>query len=485
MLRLVHVLYGLQLESTRAIPQIAPAWQDRAFAMVASDPQAVTLDGLYVGAGGADLAEAVARGAAGSLAQPTDIIGHQEVLAHTGRPWAVIEPAQSEVLATLDLATFLIIAVDDLLMALQRLAVYHRRQLAPTVVGITGSASAASVTEVAAALIGRHFRTLTNRLYTYTEASIPLALLKLTSEHEVALLELGTGGLSELHFAAQLAQPQLGLVCGIGPAQLEPGRNLDLAVQAATALLESLPAHGTAILNIDDPAVAALASHTSAQVLRYGLSPSADIWADEIVSHGLNGIAFRLHTADETLKLHLPLFGHTSVHVALAAIACGRALGLGWEAIVAGLTPSDAQLRLLVSIGPHGAQLIDDTYEASTESTIAALQLLESLEGRPIVLLGEVIEPDMADESINRMVGLRAAEAATMLICIGDQARGLAEAALAAGMPAQQVYMLAEPTQAISLLDSLLTSTDYLLVKGSRELAPIVAALQRNPEEAK
>jgi UDP-N-acetylmuramoyl-tripeptide--D-alanyl-D-alanine ligase len=484
-LRLVHVLYGLQPKATRAMPQIPPAWQDRAFALVASDPHAVTLDALYAGPAGVDLAEAVARGATGSLAQATDIAGHQEVLERSGRPWALIEPSQSAALATLDPATFLIIAVDDQLMALQRLAVYHRRQLAPTVVGITGSASAASVTEVAAALVGRHFRTLTNRPYTYTEASIPLALLRLTSEHEVALLELGTGGPGKLRFAAQLARPQIGLLCGVGPAQLEPGASQDLALQAAAALLESLPADGTAIMNIDDPALEGLASHTSAQVLRYGLSPRADLWADEIVSHGLHGVAFRLHANDETLKLHLPLFGHTSVHVALAAIACGRTLGLGWEAIVEGLTPPDAELRLLVAPGPHGAQLIDDTYEAGSESTIAALHLLESLGGRSIALLGPVIEPDMAADAMNRLVGLRAAEALHTLICVGEQSRGLAEAALEAGMPPQQVHLLAQPAEATDLVSSLLTSGDYLLVKGDRDLASIVAALQRNPEEAK
>jgi UDP-N-acetylmuramoyl-tripeptide--D-alanyl-D-alanine ligase len=474
-LRLVHVLYGLQPKITRAMPQIPPEWQAFSFAEVVSEPEAVGPGALYAGVAEVPLAELAARGAAGSLARRTQAEAQRGALDSSGRPWALVEPGEGESLAGLAPNSFLIISVDDPLMALQRLAVYHRRQLAPTVVGFSGSARATSTLEVAAALLGRRFRTLTSEPRIANEVRVPITLLRLASEHEALLLELGIGGPGELRFAAQLAQPRIGIVTLHEAAGSAPGP----ALEAAAALIESLPSTGIAILNADDPAVAALAEHSAAHTVRYGLSEQADLRASNVVSSGINGISLLLHTASETLRLSLPLFGHGSVHLALAAIACGQAMGMSWEEIVGGLNPADAQLRLLVQPGPNGSQLIDDTYGANAESTVAALNLLASLGGNAVAVLGAVIEPDMAAEAVQRLIGLRVAESAYRLVCVGAAAGGLAQAAREAGMAAERVHEVGEPNEAIALLEQLLNGDDYVLIKGDQSLAPVVSALQR------
>ncbi len=180
---------------------------------------------------------------------------------------------------------------------------------------------------------------------------MPIALLQLERHHEVAVLEMGTSGPGEITLLTRLARPQIGIVTNVGPSHLERMGSLDAIAQAKSELVQALPADGHAILNIDDERVRAMAEVTQAKPFFYGLDPAADLWADQIESRGLEGIAFRAHHAGEAVVLRLPLLGRHSVHTALAATAAGLLLGLGWDAIVDGLRDESAQLRLLGGAG--------------------------------------------------------------------------------------------------------------------------------------
>ena len=135
-----------------------------------------------------------------------------------------------------------------------------------------------------------------------------------------------------------------------------------------------------AILNADDPLVRAMAGLTHARVFTYGLNPAAHLWADEIESLGLEGIRFRCHFGDETaFTIHLPMLGRHSVHTALRGMAVGLADGLSWTEILAGLAGAARQLRLMVVPGLRDTTLIDDTYNASPDSMLAALNLTSEI----------------------------------------------------------------------------------------------------------
>jgi UDP-N-acetylmuramoyl-tripeptide--D-alanyl-D-alanine ligase len=220
---------------------------------------------------------------------------------------------------------------------------------------------------------------------------------------------------------------------------------------------------------------------TEARVFYYGLSPEADLWADHIDGLGLEGIRFQLHHGDETLHVKIPLLGRHSVHTALRAAAVGLIEGLSWQEIMEGLRGPSHQLRLVAVPGPKGTTILDDTYNASPASTIAALNLLDELDGRKIAVLGDMLELGNYEQEGHEKVGMRALEVADVLIAVGPRGRMIGETAHRWGMPAEQVYIVEDNTQVIALLEDMVTEGDVILVKGSRgmEMEEIVNALGR------
>jgi UDP-N-acetylmuramoyl-tripeptide--D-alanyl-D-alanine ligase len=249
-------------------------------------------------------------------------------------------------------------------------------------------------------------------------------------------------------------------------------------------LLEALPPapEGVAILNYDDERVRGMAQATRARIFYYGLSPEADLWADHIQGLGLEGIRFQLHYGDETLHVKIPLLGRHSVHTALRAAAVGLTEGLTWQEIIEGLREPSAQLRLVAVPGPKGATILDDTYNASPASTIAALNLLQELDGRKIAVLGDMLELGNYVQEGHEKVGMRALDVADVLITVGALGRIIGETALRWGMSSDHVHIVERNEEAIALLEHIVQGGDVILVKGSRamEMEEIVNALGRN-----
>lgn len=485
MLNLDEVLLGVQPEGARQRPPIPPALRQIGFSEVVIDSRAATPGSLFVALPGehvdghAFVADAAKRGARAALVRRS-----QAAELALDRPIALVEPGSGAGLADATADTLLLITVEDSLAALQRLAAYHRGLFAPTVIGITGSVGKTSTKEVAAAVLGRRYRTLKNPRSYNNEATLPIALLQLAAHHDVAVLEMGTFGPGEITLLAQIARPAIGIVTNVGPSHLERMGSLDVIAQAKSELVQALPTDGYAILNADDARVRAMAEVTRARPFFYGLDPAADLWADEIESRGLDGISFRAHYGGDSVALKLPLLGRHSVHTALAAAALGLLLGLGWDAIIEGLRDERAQLRLLAVPGARGATLIDDTYNASPPSSLAALNLLAELDGRRIVVLGDMLELGSYEEEGHRLVGRRVAEVADLLIVVGRRAAWIADEAAAVGLPRERIIRAGSNEDVIALLHERLEPRTYVLVKGSRGAAMegIVAALQRQPD---
>jgi len=287
----------------------------------------------------------------------------------------------------------------------------------------------------------------------------------------------------EIADLARIALPHIGVVTIIGPVHLERARTMERIVQAKTELVQALPPapEGVAILNCDDPRVLGMREATRAQVFTYGLSPEADLWADGIEGLGLEGVRFRLHYREEILHVKVPLLGRHSVHTALRAAAVGLVEGLTWQEIVEGLRAPSPQLRLVAVPGPRGSTILDDTYNASPASTIAALNLLDELTGRKIAVLGDMLELGDYEEEGHRKVGVRAADVADVLVVVGGRGRIIGEEALEVGMPPERVHLLEDNEAAIQLLESMVGEGDVVLVKGSRamRMEEIVNALGR------
>jgi len=368
--------------------------------------------------------------------------------------------------------------VDDSLAALQRLAAFWRRRHTVRVVGVTGSVGKTTTKELIYSVLSQRFRALRSEGNYNNEIGLPLTLLNLEPQHERVVLEMGMYALGEIAQLADIALPSIGVVTNVGPVHLERLGTIERIAQAKAELVEALPPDGVAVLNADDPRVREMAAKTRAQVFYYGLTPAADLWASDVESQGLAGIRFRLHHKGEVVHAKLPLLGRHSVHAALAAAAVGLVEGETWEEIIAGFQ-SPARLRLVAVSGPEGTTILDDTYNASPASTIAALNLLAELPGRRIAVLGDMLELGSFEEEGHRKVGRRAVEVAQKLVAVGQRGRIIGQEALRCGMREEDVFFAQDNQEAIAYLRRIIAPGDFILVKGSRgmRMEEIVNAL--------
>ena len=360
--------------------------------------------------------------------------------------------------------------VENTQEALQRAAQSWRARFNPTVIGITGSVGKTTTKELVYAVLSTRFETLKSPGNLNNEIGLPLTLLRLTDAHQMVVLEMGMYTTGEIATLAAIGRPQIGVVTNVGPVHLERLGSIQAIADAKAELVEALPAApvGIAILNQDEALVRTMAGRTQARVFGYGLNPEADLWADEIESAGLEGIRFSLHYRGETVRIHAHLLGRHSVHTALRAAAVGLATGLGWDAIVQGLQGESLQLRLVAVKGPNESLLLDDTYNASPASTIAALNLLAELDNRRVAVLGDMLELGTYEEPGHRMVGRRAAVVADLLVTVGPLGQIIAEEALTVGMRPEQVLILPDVQAALDTLPPLIRPQDMVLIKASR-----------------
>jgi UDP-N-acetylmuramoyl-tripeptide--D-alanyl-D-alanine ligase len=376
----------------------------------------------------------------------------------------------------------LCLLVNDSLQGLQKIARFWRRKLDLRVVGITGSVGKSTTKELVAEVLGQRHRTLKNPGNLNNEIGLPLTLLRLSEAHERAVLEMGFYVPGEIAFLCDLALPQIGVVTNVGTVHAERAGSQEAIARGKSELVQALPAEpeGVAILNYDDPWVRQMAGKTRARVLFYGLDSSADLWADGVESLGLDGIRFRLHYHGEILHLRVPLLGRHSVHTALRAAAVGLVDNLTWQEIVNGLRSGNAQLRLVAVRASSGALILDDTYNASPQSTLAALNLLEELGGRKVAVLGDMLELGQYEARGHEMVGVRAAEIADALVTVGARGRMIAAAAIQSGLSEELVTELDSVEDAIRYLHERLGSGDVVLIKGSHgmHMDRIVSALE-------
>jgi UDP-N-acetylmuramoyl-tripeptide--D-alanyl-D-alanine ligase len=288
----------------------------------------------------------------------------------------------------------------------------------------------------------------------------------------------------EIAFLCEIALPHIGVVTNIGTVHAERAGSQEAIARGKAELVQSLPAapEGTAILNFDDPLVRQMETKTKARVFFYGLSSEAELWADQVEGLGLEGIKFRLHYRGETMHVRIPMIGRHSVETALRATAVGLVEGLGWQEILDGLHHGHTQLRLVAVRSQTGALLLDDTYNASPESMLAALNLLGEIEGqRKIAVLGDMLELGQYEQTAHQMVGLRAAQVTDVLLALGPRARMYAEAARRAGMKPARILEFDDSPGVIEWLQANLSDKDVALLKGSHGLRMdrIVGALEQ------
>ena len=377
-----------------------------------------------------------------------------------------------------------VVRVADALSALGAVAAGWRRRFRPLVVGVTGSIAKTSTKEAIATVLGRRLQTLRSEGNQNNEVGLPLTVLQLGPEHEAAVLEMGMYVGGEIAELARIAAPSIGVVTAVQPVHLARIGSLEAIEAAKGELLEALPVDGRAILNADDPIVRRMGSRTVARSTTYGFDREADVGAEAVESAGLAGMRFILRTSGGRRPATIPNLGRLSVHNALAATAVGLVAGLSLDAIVAGLETGWSAPHRVQVVQAGGATLIDDTYNASPRSVVAALDLLAGLPGRRGAVLGEMLELGDVSHDGHVVVGEAAARATDWLVVVGQAAAGIVEGALAAGMDRAQVRLVADGAAAVEYLAPRLREGDVVLLKASRgiELDHVVDALAAAPD---
>jgi len=393
----------------------------------------------------------------------------------------------------------LILHTNNVLLALQRVGRNWTHQWLDLpgrrIIGITGSVGKTTTKELTAQVLSTRYSTLRSEKSYNNEIGIPLSVLKLRDRHERAVLEMSMYVPGEIRLLTEIAPPQVGVVTLIAPVHAERAGSIEAFVEAKSELVEALPPapEGIAILNYDDERVMSMASRTDAEIVTYGLTSRADLWAEDIQGLGLDGIRFWLCGGDrfgnQRYAVKLPMLGRHSVQTALRAAAVGLVEGLHWEEVIRGLQDNARQLRLIAVAGPNGSVILDDTYNASPPSTIAALNLLNDLvDGRRIAVLGDMLELGSYERQGHHDVGIRAAQVADLLVTVGERGKLIAEAARRHRRRRRpQISVFDSAEEAADFLLREVRSGDTILVKGSRAVGMerIVEILQQAVQPGK
>src|SRR5580692_4837154 len=221
-----------------------------------------------------------------------------------------------------------LLPVEDTLVALQTLATAVRKRWGKQLVGVTGSAGKTTTKEAIAHVLATRFRVLKSEGNFNNHFGLPLMLLKLEAEHDVAVIEMGMSHAGEIRALGKIAQPEIGVVTNVAPVHLEFFDSLAGIARAKYELIESLPAGGTAVLNADDEYVSQFGRDFRGKVVMYGTRATADVRAENIQSKGTEGAEFEVVIGGVREHATLPLVGEHNVLNALAAVAVGVERGL-------------------------------------------------------------------------------------------------------------------------------------------------------------
>jgi UDP-N-acetylmuramoyl-tripeptide--D-alanyl-D-alanine ligase len=368
------------------------------------------------------------------------------------------------------------VEVADPLAALAALGTAVRDRSAATVVAVTGSNGKTTTKDLLAAALATRLRTVANRASFNNEVGLPLTLTRIEPDTQAVVVEMGARGPGHIAALARLARPGVGVVLNVGESHLGMFGSRGAIAKAKAELVEALPADGTAVLNADDPQVAAMADQTVAQVVRFGLGPTAAVRAGGVELDGDGAARFLLTTPAGTAPTVLPAPGEHLVGCALAAAAVAHVLGVGPAEVAAGLAGARlSPMRMQVVRRPDGLTIVNDAYNANPSSVAAALKTLAALGrpgGRTVAVLGEMAElgPGAADEH-DRIGRLATRLGIDRLVGVGALGRVLVNAARMEGMWPEEAEWVADPEAAVALLTPTLGPADVVLVKASRVVA--------------
>lgn len=322
------------------------------------------------------------------------------------------------------------IVVRDSFQALRDIAEYYRSTLTIPVIGITGSVGKTSTKEFIAAVLSEKYKVLKTEGNYNNEIGVPLTLLQVRQEHEIAVVEMGINHFGEMRNLSKMAKPDACVITNIGECHLEFLGSREGVLRAKTEIFEFLSEDGTVCINGDDDMLRTIELVKHKRPVRYGFLEENDYYADQILEKGLLGSEARLHTPSGSFTVKISLPGSHMILNALAAAALAQQYGLTIEEIQKGIArvrPVGGRSNLIEC---KNMTLIDDCYNANPVSMKAALDMLSLAEGKQIAILGDMGELGEKQEQYHVEVGAYAVEKGiTALICIGRLSKAMYQGA--------------------------------------------------------
>lgn len=362
------------------------------------------------------------------------------------------------------------IVVEDTFVALKQIAKFYREGLDIKVVGITGSVGKTSTKEFIASVLEQKYKVLKTEGNFNNEVGLPLTVLKLRDEHEVAVLEMGISDFGEMTRLSEIAQPDVCVITNIGQCHLEQLGDRDGVLRAKTEVFANLKEGGSACLFAEDDKLAGIAEVNGKKPVFYGMKETADVYATDVVNKGLLGSECVIRAGDMKIEAEIPLPGKHMVYNALAATAVGKIMGLDAEEIERGIRSVEAVSGRSHLIKTSEYTIIDDCYNANPVSMKAAIDLLREAITRKVAILGDMFELGENEKELHRQVGEYAASHdVDVLICVGTLSEEMYQAA--ADCPDKkenmELYYFATLEDCKNEAAGLLKQGDAVLIKAS------------------
>jgi UDP-N-acetylmuramoyl-tripeptide--D-alanyl-D-alanine ligase len=359
-----------------------------------------------------------------------------------------------------------LMVVRDTLQALQQLSAMVRCLWGKPVVGVTGSAGKTTTKECIAHVLGARYKVLKSEGNLNNHFGLPLQLLKLEPEHEIAVIEMGMSHAGEIAALAKLAQPNTGVVTMVAPVHLEFFDSIKGIARAKYELIEALPRGGCAVLNSDDEYVSQFGRDFHGTVLMFGAKHPADVRAEKIEMLGAGGSKFEIVFRNQKMPAHMPLIGEHNVYNALAATAVALHHGVSLADAVNSLKSLRAAEKRGEVEQIAGATVVNDCYNSNPKALNAMVDALAKMPAqRRIVVAGEMLELGVEGEKLHRESGTHLAGKADALIGVRGLAKAMVQGATAAGVEAQFVET---PEEAGEWLAKNVRPGDAVLLKASR-----------------
>ncbi len=364
-----------------------------------------------------------------------------------------------------------LIQVKDTLKALQELARKVLQEYSVKVIGITGSIGKTTTKEFTSCLLSQDFKVLKSEGNLNNHLGVPLSLLKLEDDHDVAVLEMAMSSLGEIRSLTRIAPPDIAVITNINPVHLQFFKNIEEIALAKKEILEGAKKDGTAVLNGDDSLIRKIAKDWRGKTLLFGLSEQCEVRAQNIRKNEWKGMVFELIYGKKREEISLPFYYESILYNFLAAAAVGYSLSVPLDSLLTGVK----DLKPLPMRGVHlrvrtNIHLIDDSYNSNPAALESALKgLVELPAKRRMAVLGDMLELGEREAEFHTEAGKQVAQSGwNILVAAGPLSSYMVEGALSAGMKKEQIFHFENSTAAAGKIRSLIQEGDLILVKGSR-----------------